>query len=127
MKDEPQQSEWHDDVSLMRRINIHLEEANLACLSYDYFNWFQNLNIVFTELSPLLNMEDNATGETFQNTIHTLINREIVISKGSQTSHSCSFQLYNQLHLYRLFIGRCHKRTGLLLKEKEDYLAPQTR
>jgi surface polysaccharide O-acyltransferase-like enzyme len=122
MVEDANKSEFNDAYSHFRRINFHLNLANIAHTDFDFWNWFQNLNIVLFEIQPLIdNLKDREEMKTLKQRIKGLINKELCkIQTGSSNSYSSD--LIDTLELFEEKLRDYHKNTGLLYREKFDPL-----
>jgi len=116
------QAEFHDDIGLLRRINDHIYLSNISRLRMDAFGWYHNLNIIKSELRPLMHDKEREESKLLGLEIKELLNKELNKHQVGSDFNQMGGELYERLDAYEELLRDIWKATGLMLKEPEDML-----
>jgi hypothetical protein len=109
------QSEFHDDVSYLNRIDKYLMMANAASSNLNAYAWLHSLAVIFRELST--QMKDSEK-EKHNETIMTINNDVYKQLKNGQ--NGMPPDLYRRLNNFELELRSVYDAAGLQNKKKED-------
>jgi hypothetical protein len=109
------QSEFHDDVSYLNRIDKYLMMANAASSNLNAYAWLHSLAVIFRELSTQMKDDEkqrhNATIMKINNEVYKQLKSGRV---------GMSPEMYEQLNAFELELRQVYDTAGLQNKKKED-------
>jgi hypothetical protein len=116
VNDDRGQSEFHDDVGYLNRIDKYLMLANAASSNLNAYAWLQSLAVIFRELSTQMKNEDERAKHS---TTLVNLNNEIYRLTSSRRP-GLPPELYMRLHQWEMELRRVYDKAGLQNKRKED-------
>lgn len=119
MKDYRDQSEFHDDIGYLRRLNALLLSADDFSMSLNAFQWYHTLLALYRELSTEMKKEEIEKSEDFMHKTNPRIASHVAKQKKGQKG-GIDNGLYISLHEFELFLRKVYKAAGLQMKMKDD-------
>lgn len=117
--DQRDQSEFNMAISYLQRLNSLFYNCDHASMNLDAFRWFHTLMTLYRELSTEMKQEEMDEWSIKINKISQMINTQIKDSH-KNIHLTINSELYNELHLFELFIRNVLKTAGLQNRMKED-------
>ena len=124
-----EQSEFDMSFSYLFRLNGIILAVDDASLDLDYWRWFHSLMVLYREVSTELKGNVNIIlGEEPINDkdeylfVEKMISQiEPLISKYQQRGNNgINYELYKKLHVLDIFLRQILKKSGILLKMRQD-------
>ena len=124
-----QQSEFDMSFSYLYRLNNVIYLINQSSNELDYWGWFHGLMVLYREVSTelkgdvnnILHLNKEDVKDEFVIVEKMIASIEPLLSRyQTKGNNGINYQLYKELHVFDMFLRQVLKKSGLLIKMRQD-------